>query len=102
MEHEVSVKFISKDFGKYECYIAQLLIDDLCVPNRTFFPAEWPREKVMNKILEAYNNFKNHGSTPILNRKEQYIVRGFTEEGIEIEMLFTRDGEMKTAYPIID
>ena len=102
MEHEVNVKFISKDFGKHECYIAHLLIDNLCVPNITFFPSDWPHEKVTNKILEAYDNFKKNGPTPILNRKEQYIVRGFTNEGIEIEMLFTRDGEMKTAYPIID
>ena len=34
--------------------------------------------------------------------KKQYIIRGFTMEGIEIEMIFTKNGDMKTAYPIID
>ena len=102
MEHETNIQFLTKDFGKHECYIAQLLIDDLVVPNRTFFPSDWSREKIREKIIEAYGDFQTNGSTPILNRKNQYIVRGFTSEGIEIEMLFTRDREMKTAYPIVD
>jgi hypothetical protein len=103
MEQSVPINFINKEFNKYDCYIAELVIDNnLHVPNRTFFPAHWTKEKVISKIHEAYDDFKKRNITPSLNHKKKYIVRGFTSEGIEIEMIFSADDEMKTAYPIID
>jgi hypothetical protein len=103
MEQNVPINFINKEFDKHDCYIAELIIDNnLRVPNRTFFPSHWPREKVMSKISEAYDNFKRSNLTPILNCKGRYTLRGFTREGIEIEMIMTQDAEIRTAYPIID
>jgi hypothetical protein len=103
MEQNDSINFINKEYGKYDCYIAELVIDNyLHASNRTFFPADWTQEKIVNKINEAYDNFKASNETPILNRKQKYTIRGFTKENIEIEMIFTTDGKMKTAYPIID
>jgi hypothetical protein len=103
MEQNIPINFINKEFNKHDCYIAELLIDNnLCVPNRTFFPSHWTPEKVTNKINEAYDNFKKSNTAPILNCKGRYTIRGFTREGIEIEMIVTKDAEIQTAYPIID
>ncbi len=103
MDQNVPVSFINKEFNEHNCYIAELIVDNnLRVPNRTFFPAEWSPEKVISKIQEAYSNFQE-GETKIPhNYKGRYIVRGFTKEGMEIEMILNIDAEMKTAYPIID
>jgi len=103
MEQNVPINFINKEFNEHDCYIVELIIDNnVRVPNRTFFPSHWTQEKVISKIHEAYNNFKQSNITPILNCKGKYTIRGFTKEGIEIEMILTKDAEMQTAYPIID
>lgn len=31
----------------------------------------------------------------------KYVISGFTTEGIEIEMHFTKNGQMLIAYPIV-
>lgn len=103
MEKSVPINFINKEFGKHDCYIAELLIDNnLCVPNRTFFPAHWSQEKVVNKIHEAYDDFKKRNISPVRNLKGRYTIRGLTKEGIEIEIIMTEDATIQTAYPIID
>ena len=102
-EKNIPINFINKEYDKHDCYIAELLIDNnLYVPNRPFFPAHWTREKVISKIQEAYNDFKKRNVNPPLNHKGKYTIRGFTYEGIEIEMILTTDGTIKTAYPILD
>lgn len=65
----------------------------------SIFPAHWSRNDVVGKIHEAYNNFIKSGVIAELNNEGKYMIRGFTSEGIEIEMCFTVGGEMKTAYP---
>jgi len=103
MKQSVPINFINKEYNKHNCYITELIIDNnLRVPNRTFFPSDWTHEKVISKINEAYNNFKKSNITPVLNWKGKYTIRGFTKEGIEIEMIMTQNAEIQTAYPIID
>jgi hypothetical protein len=68
----------------------------------TFFPAEWSREKVVKKIYEAYNDFTKSGIKINPERDGKYIVNGFIEEGIEIEMHITQKGRVVTAYPILE
>lgn len=95
------LKFTNKILNEHGCYIADLVTDGLRIPDKTFFPANWSQREVINKINEAYNSFIKSGIVPELNNKGKYMIRGFTAEGIEIEMCFTISGEMKTAYPIV-
>jgi hypothetical protein len=47
MEQNDSINFINKEYGKHDCYIAELVIDNyLHASNRTFFPADWTQEKI--------------------------------------------------------
>jgi len=101
IEKSGALKFTNKILNEHGCYIADLVTDGLRVPDKTFFPAHWSRTEVINKINEAYSNFIKSGIVPKLNDKGKYMIQGFTSEGIEIEMCFTINGEMKTAYPIV-
>jgi hypothetical protein len=64
---------------------------------KTFFPREWSPEKVIEKITEAYNNFSD------LPRWEgtSQIYDCFTNEGMKIRIVFTEQGIMVTAYPML-
>jgi len=70
------------------------------VKEATFFPSDWSREKVVNKIFEAYGNAIKNGAELILNDKGKYRIVGLTNEGIEIEMYITQKGHIKTVYPL--
>ncbi|HLW73211.1 MAG TPA: EndoU domain-containing protein [Candidatus Babeliales bacterium] len=69
---------------------------------KTFFPADWSRSQVIDKILEAYESFKASGINAHLARDGKYEIIGLTQEGIQIKMHITQDGIIKSAYPIIN
>ncbi len=80
--------------------MADIIVDGNRIPGKTFFPQHWSREDVIDKIYEAYENFIKSGATP-LEKKGKYIIDGTTKEGIDIRMFITKNGHLKTAYPII-
>ncbi len=63
----------------------------------TFFPKAWDRAKVIEKIIEAYKNQEFRE----LTSQGKWRVRGMTNEGIKIEIIINKLGEMTSAYPII-
>lgn len=67
----------------------------------SFFPSHWSREKVVNKIYEAYNNSIKSEATLKAERDGKYLIKGFTSEGIEIKMHMTKNGVITSAYPIL-
>ncbi len=71
--------------------------------HKTLFPQLWPREKVISKILEAYDHFIKTGAKNYeLKPSGKYLVTGFTDEGIKIEMYITKKGQITTAYPVLE
>ncbi len=72
---------------------------------KTFFPSHWPQEKVISKVLEAYEDFVKAYKKGVRSLKlrpdGKYQIKGFTQEGIQIEILITASGKMTTAYPIV-
>jgi hypothetical protein len=71
------------------------------VKDITFFPPDWSREKVVNKIFEAYRNAIKSGGKLELNNEFKYPIEGFTNEGLEIMMHITKKGHITTVYPVI-
>ena len=67
----------------------------------TFFPAEWSRRKVIEKIQEAYENFVKSGALP-REKGGKYMIDGFIAEGIKIRMYITKNGVLKTAFPLLE
>lgn len=63
---------------------------------KTFFPSEWPRETVIRKILEAYDNASGKAS---VNKRASFELTGKTTEGITIFMVINKSGRIITAYP---
>ena len=91
-------EFRNKVKGKFGCYSADIYLNDHFVDTKTFFPADWTREKVAEKIREAYINFNQSNAIADIERDGKYFISGFTQEGIEIHMYFTPKDLMTTAY----
>jgi len=93
------LEFANKVIDKHGCYKARVLNQGDFVKNITFFPAHWTREKVISKIYEAYNNFKEGVDVLELKSDGKYLMRCVTNEGIEIEIFVTKNGLITTVYP---
>lgn len=102
LEKSGLLKFVRKGVEKNGCYLVDIILDGSRIPGKTFFPQHWSREKVVSKIYEAYDNFIKSGAIPELNNKGKYVINGYTNEGIEIQMFITKNGQMATAYPIVE
>ena len=63
----------------------------------TFFPNHWNREKVLEKIMEAYGNITDK----IIQNNGRFRIQGITHDNITIEMIIDKTGEIISAYPII-
>jgi len=100
IENSGLLKFVRKGVEKNGCYLADILLDGARVPGKTFFPQHWSREKVISKIYEAYESFIKSGVIP-LEKGGKYIIEGLTQEGINIRMFITKNGQVATAYPIV-
>jgi uncharacterized protein VirK/YbjX len=102
LEKSGVIEFFDKVVYKNGFYQATLRHNSHVVKQTaTFFPAHWSREQVMKKIYEAYENFIKSGLKPHLARDGKYIIKGTIKEGIEIEMYITKNGHIRTAYPIL-
>ena len=96
-----AIQFIEQAVEKNGCYHVDLIIEGSRIPNKTFFPQDWTRTEVVRKIGEAYDDFINKGAIIYGESGGKYIIRGMTQEGIEIEMFITKNGQITTAYPIV-
>jgi hypothetical protein len=66
----------------------------------TFFPHMWSRELVQNKICEAYKYARKYKIAPkFQNRTNNFLLFGFTKDGIKIEMIINQQGTIVSAYP---
>lgn len=92
-------EFTEKVIHKTGFYKAKLYFKGDPVKEITFFPSEWPRQKVIEKIHEAYGNFVKSGAALELQNDGKYLVRGIIEENITIEMYITAKGKIVTAFP---
>jgi hypothetical protein len=95
-------EFVEQTTYEHGFYRATVLYEGEIVKSAgTFFPAEWPREKVIDKIYEAYGNFVKGGANDFVKQGGKYRIRGVIEEGFTIEMWITQKGRVATAYPIL-
>lgn len=68
----------------------------------TFFPQDWSRETVQNKIIEAYKYCKNKKLLPELDTETgNWILLGFSKCNQKIKIVLNNVGEVITAYPIL-
>ena len=66
----------------------------------TFFPSDWSRERVQQSIKDAYKYAKKHKTVPQLQEKSgNFLLSGFTNEGIETIMIIDQQGTVISAYP---
>jgi len=96
------LRFTNRVSYEHGFYKATLFDGENFVKNVTFFPAEWSRDTVVSKIYEAYDNFIKSGATGYIEQGNKYVIRGKIKEGIEIEMYITKNGNIVTAYPILE
>jgi hypothetical protein len=83
-------------------YEADIIINGVLKKNKTFFPQHWTREKVISKILEAYDDFIVKGAKTFeLCSDGKYEFEGLTSEGIKIQLYLTKNGQITSAYPLL-
>lgn len=99
LEKSGLVKLVNKVMGKEGIYKAEVIINGIRHPEKTFFPQYWSREKVINEIMEVYGNFIKSGKKPILSSTNKYEIVGETNKGIKIKMFITKNGAITSAYP---
>ena len=64
---------------------------------KTFFPPEWTRNKVVDKIVEASQNIKKE-----YFQGTSRVIEGMTQEGMNIRMVIGEERILITAFPIWD
>jgi hypothetical protein len=101
VEQAGDIKFVNKFIGRAGVYQADLIVSGISIPEKTFFPAHWARERVVSAIYEAYDNAIQRRTISNLRSDGKYVVNGFTCEGVEIEMFITQKGRVATAYPLL-
>jgi hypothetical protein len=99
IENSKAIDFVDKVANEYGYYSAQLCENGNHIKDASFFPAEWSRKQVADKICEAYDSFIKNGAIIESEKSGKYLINGLTKEGIKIEMYITKAGEITTAYP---
>lgn len=99
LERSGLVKLKNKVMGIGGVYKADVTINGVTSPNKTFFPTEWSRRKVLEKIVEASENLVKPIETQWDGTK---VLHGRTLESIEIKIIITPEGKVSSAYPVKD
>ncbi len=97
------LEFQEKIFGQFGEYGGRIKWNGLGVKAKikTFFPSHWSRKKVIENILEAYNNFLTSGIDPILEKRGTFRIVSKTNSGMLIEMYIDQSCNLLSAFPII-
>ena len=77
-------------------YVKQLMIEGIIIEDKTFFPPQWTRKIVIDKIIEACLHVESdvmQGSTR--------VIEGITKEGMRIRIVISPDKQIISAYPFI-
>ena len=107
LEKSDIIDFENIEKGIAETYKAKWAYGNSPTKTSTFFPAEWSKSKVIEKIFDA---LKNQSEQTIFDRG-RWIFRGKTSDGIEIEIIFEGKkingnwqptGKIITAYPTLN
>lgn len=95
-------EFTNKIVKKNGVYRAKVWHNGNFVKEITFFPADWPPERVIQAICEAYDDFIGKGAHFEMLPDGKYWIKGSTNAGIKIEMYITKKAKNVTAYPVIE
>ena len=80
--------------------VKELRIENGLVKDKTFFPPEWSRRQVIDKIIEASQNIIKDSIKDGITCLE---VKGTTAEGLEILLVIRKEDKfLITAYPVLD
>ena len=101
----IPIEFTDKKMYNHGFYSSVFVVNKQTKQISTFFPSDWTKERVMESIHEAHNDFIARNENPIPNKDGIYIVHGFTKEDIKIELYINCDGDeciVDRAYPLFE
>ncbi|HRN77904.1 MAG TPA: EndoU domain-containing protein [Candidatus Dependentiae bacterium] len=101
IEKSGAFKFVNKVMHKSGFYKADIWVNGVKFPDKTFFPATWTRSQVVEAIYEAYDNFVKSGTRAVLENNGKYLVHGITKDGVKLRMHITKKGLITSVYPVI-
>lgn len=103
-EHEKNgtIRVFNKVLGKQGIYKADVEMEGLYIIGNSFFPQEWSPEFVFDKVMEAYDNFIRLPFRPSLDSNGMHQFRGYTNQGIGIAFLMSKENEIYVTYPVFE
>jgi hypothetical protein len=88
------------EFWSEECFKAEPDFDNgIVCKQKTFFPANWSREKAARVILQASKNRLKPLGVP-KNNQQKYLCKGINN--IQIDIVIDSDDVIISAYPSTD
>ena len=101
LEESGLVEFTKVEVDANGIYRANLVINgDYVKEPKTFFPKDWSRKKVVEKIIESLKNLVNE---PELRANGKWRITGKTTEGIHIRTIINPiKNKIETSYPIFE
>ena len=95
------IECVTKEIGNHGVYLLEWALPNGKIRESTFFPAEWSRDQVMQKIHEAFIHIEKQKMKFSQEQNGYSTAIGFTKEGIEIKIIKNKENKLITAYPIM-
>jgi hypothetical protein len=95
---------IVRDLQKIEgtsIYTCSLKSGEAVKKFNTFFPPEWSRVEVLEKLFEACRNYPIKGKIIPSAMQNQKIIESLTNNGMKIKMI-VKNGSLRSFYPILN
>jgi len=95
------IKVVNKKMFKNGFYKADVMWLGKSLPkSKSFFPADWTTNKVMNIIIEAYQDALKYGNVEQIS--SGYKIIGKTKCGITLKMYASKNGIISTVFPLLE
>ena len=95
--HSKNSLISSKINEKYSLINSSYLNNESIIEDKSFFPSEWTRTKVIDKIIEAsVNKFID------IPEGLRRVIFGKTSEGMIIKIVVDEDNKLITAFPVFE
>jgi hypothetical protein len=100
MQDDFILDIVNKEIHESGIYRFEWAVYGSQKKGSTFFPHTWSEEMVQKKIIEAYEYARKHNIPPKFQPDtKNFLVSGFTNDGIAIAMLISSAGNMVVAFP---
>jgi len=97
LEKEGALQFINKKMGPCGSFMCDVIINGITYEDKSFFPATWTREIIVEKTLETMRKLTRKE----LQSNKNWLFEGYTLDGLLIRTIIDQTGKIITTFPLI-